>query len=221
MPGAPIRIAIVDDHALVRAGFRRLVAAAPDMEVVAEAGDAAAAIEVAAKWRPDVMLLDVSMPGGSGLSALPAIRASSPHTRVLVVTMHDDPSYLRAALASGAAGYMVKTSGESELVGAIRTVHGGRTYIDVAIDAQCAAGSQPKIQAVAALSGRERQVLEMVAYGHTHREIAERLSVSVKSIETYRARVADKLGLRTRADVVRYALEHGIMSPDRDPTKDA
>jgi DNA-binding NarL/FixJ family response regulator len=219
-----IRVLIVDDHAILRSGVRMLLDTEGDIEVVGEAESAETAVERARELSPDVVLLDISMPGGSGIQAIEQVRGVSPGSRVIILTMHDDQAYLRSALASGASGYMVKTGADGELVNAIRTVYRGRSYVDVSLGeasahpvlAERRRAGTPADQ----LSSRERQVLEFVAYGHTHKEIAARLSVSVKSVETYRARVADKLGLRSRAELVRYALDHGLLGPDSVPTVD-
>jgi two-component system response regulator NreC len=214
-----IRVMIVDDHTILRAGLKVLIESQPDMEIVGEAGDAAQAIRLCKTCQPDVVLLDLAMPGGGGLRAIEEIRADRPQARVLVLTMHDDQAYLRSSLAAGAAGYLVKRAADAELLSAIRTVYKGRSYIDVAladtslrdiVDQQ--ADANPA--GLACLSQREREVLELVAYGYTNREIASRLHVSPKSVETYRSRVLEKLGLKTRADLVRFALEMGVVRSD-------
>ena len=217
---AGIRVLIVDDHALFRAGLRLLVEAQPDMTVVGEAGDGVAAVRAAAAAAPDVVTLDVTMPGGGGLAALEGLRRACPGARVLVLTMHDDVAYLRAALAAGGSGYVLKTAEEAELLAALRAVHRGHTFVDarltqglvqslLAPDAPDDA-ADPK----GALSRREREVLTLLAEGHANRMVAERLFLSVKTVETYRTRIAEKLGLRTRADLVRYALEAGLLDPN-------
>ena len=205
--------------------MRLLLEGQDDMEVVGEAEDGAKAVQCASETQPDVVLLDIAMPGESGIRTIGRIREVSPDTRVIILTMHDDQAYLRSALASGASGYMVKTGADTELLNAIRAVARGRSYIDVSLAGTSLQEVLTKrdragkviAHSTDALSARERQVLELVAYGHTHKEIAGRLEVSVKSVETYRARVADKLGLKSRADLVRYALDHGMLGPDRAP----
>ena len=216
-----IRILIADDHAILRAGLRRLIEGQDDMCVVAEAETATGAVAQADTDKPDVVLLDITMPGGSGIKSIGPIRSASPKTRVLVLTMHDDQAYLRSAMAAGAAGYMVKTGADTELLDAIRTVAGGRSYVDVSLEdpsGETPSGTAERPTTSAAdldlLSKREREVLELVAHGYTHREIAEKLTVSVKSVETYRARLVDKLGLKSRADLVRYALDAGVLGGD-------
>jgi two-component system response regulator NreC len=215
-----IRILLADDHPILRAGLRMLVSSGADMEVVAEAGDAAMASAEAARTQPDVAVLDLDMPGG-GIGAIPKIHEVSPATRVLVLTIHDDLAYLRAALAAGGVGYLVKTAADTDLLNAVRTVRQGRTYIDVALrdsgEPQAATRADDGVvHPSVPLSERELQVLELVALGYTHREIAEQVQLSIKTVETYRARVAEKLALRTRAELVRYALETGILAPGSD-----
>jgi two-component system response regulator NreC len=165
-----------------------------------------------------VTLLDLSMPEGGGMAALRVIRERRRDARVLVLTMHDDRAFLRAAIEAGAAGYITKSAADTELLTAIRAVHSGRTYIDVALANGEAASARKAsgAEALAAgahrhLSAREREVLEMVAKGHTNREIADRMGLSIKTVETYRARLLEKLGLETRAELVRYAMAAGLL----------
>ena len=222
-----VRVLIADDHAILRSGVRMMLESHTDMAVVGEAQDAETAVSFARAETPDVVLLDISMRGDNGIQAISRIHEVSPGTRVIMLTMHADRAYLRSALASGAAGYMVKTGVDAELVTAIRTVCRGETYIDASVvdDAdpdvlqrQAAASERGSAASlIGLLSKRERQVLELVAYGHTHKDIAARLDVSVKSVETYRARVADKLGLRSRAELVRFALDNGVLGPSHTP----
>lgn len=225
---AKIRVLIADDHAVLRAGLRMLLEAEPDMEVVGEAADAPEAVRKAVALRPHVALVDITMPGGGGLQAVERIRRGSPRTRVLVLTMHDDPSYARAVLAAGGSGHVVKEVGGPELLSAIRAVHRGQTVVDLgraggpAGDTfavrETGQGARP-VTLPRGLSRRERQVLELLAHGHTNQQAADRLSVSVKTVETYRARLAEKLGLRNRADLVRFALETGLLRPDQSPRR--
>ncbi len=211
-----IRVLLADDHAILRSGVRLHLAGEPDIDVVAEAEDGALAVKRTAETQPDVAILDITMPGTSGIEVIDRVRQVSPKTRVLILTMHDDPAYLRAALAAGAAGYMVKTGADTELLAAIRAVHRGKSYVSVSLsdsslDKVLAERHQGGEGNVGILSERERQVLTMVAYGHTYKEIADELSVSVKTVETYRTRLGEKLGLRSRVDLVRYALENELL----------
>lgn len=219
-----IRLLIVDDHAVLRAGLKLLINTQPDMEVVDEASDGLTAVQKAIEKQPDLVLMDISMPEASGISALERIRQDCPHTRVLVLTMHDDPAYLRAVFAAGAGGYAVKKASHLDLLVAIRAVYRGRTFVDVAFteDDFIAGGKAPHgKKSMLLLSPREREVLGLVAQGYMNKHIAERLRLSVKSVETYRARVSGKLGLRSRADVIRYALEVGLLSAGTFPPGDS
>jgi len=219
---AKIRVMLADDHAVLRTGLRLLINTQSDLEVVAEAGDFAEALHQTHKVTPDVLILDLTMPGGNGIPMIEKLRAASPKTRVLVLTMHDDPAYVRAALAAGAFGYVVKKAADSELLSAVRAVARGRAFVDVEVgsggvravlneaDAERGASFAGPL---ATLSPREREVLQWLAHGHTNQAIADRLSLSVKSIESYRARLLDKLGLKSRADLIRFAVEMGLLGP--------
>ena len=214
----PISVLLADDHAVLRAGLRMLINAQPDMTVVGEAADAGDALEQVTRLTPEVLTLDLTMPGGSSIKLIERLREECPQTRVLVLTMHDDPAYLRAVMAAGGAGYVVKTAADAQLLNAIRAVHQGRIIVDVNLPKQrpqpAGPAAGPPSAGFVSLSAREREVFTLFAQGHTNQEIAGRLFLSVKTIETYRARIADKLGLRTRADLVRYALEVGLLAPD-------
>lgn len=207
-----IRVLIADDHAILRAGLRMLLAAQPDIVVLGEAADGAEAIRMAAALRPDVILMDLSMPGLRSGEAIRQVLAVCPEGRVLVLTMHDDPGYVTSALAAGAAGFVVKKVADSELLVAIRAVHSGRMFVDLSRALQPVphpvAGPAPVPKA---LSRREREVLKMLAEGHSNQEVADRLRVSVKTAETYRTRLRAKLGLKGRADLYRFAVESGIL----------
>ncbi|CAG0951811.1 Oxygen regulatory protein NreC [Phycisphaerales bacterium] len=213
---AKIRVFIVDDHAMLRTGLRMLIGAQSDLEVVGEAGDLRQAIDDVPRAAPDVITLDLSMPGGAGVAGVERLRAAAPDAKVLVLTMHDDPAYVRTAIALGAAGYVVKSAADSELISAIRAVSRGRVFVDMkgsgalgtVLDHR--AGSQSG-SPVEGLSDREREVLVEVARGHTSQDIADRLGLSVKTVESYRARMMQKLGLKTRADLVRVAMECGLL----------
>jgi two-component system response regulator NreC len=216
------RIVLADDHTLVRDGLRRVIESEADFKVVGEAANVAATIAEVTAQRPDILLLDVSMPGGGGIAALDEIRKASPATRILVLTMHEDPAYLRVALVSGASGFLLKHAAGRELVAAIRVVLQGRTYVDPTLAGVALHEALRPAQPSQAsrdggperLSPRETQVLRDLALGFTNKEVAERLAVSVKSVETYRARLFEKLGLERRADLVRYAIAHNLMTPD-------
>jgi two-component system response regulator NreC len=216
----PIRILIVDDHAVLRAGLRLLLEAEPDMEVVGEAGDGAEALTRTLESAPDVVLLDVTMPDMDGLEVLRRVRDSSPQARVLMLTMHDDEGYLREALAAGSSGYVLKRAADIELLSAIRAVHRGGTYLHAAHTKVLFEGraGQQRIHATtepeSRLSLREEEVLRLVALGYTNRQAADMLYLSVKTVETYRARLMAKLGLRTRAELVRYALQRGLLDEE-------
>jgi two-component system, NarL family, response regulator NreC len=216
-----IRIVLVDDHAVLRAGLTALLNAETDMEVVGEAGDGATSLRVVAELQPDVVLLDINMPTMSGLEALAELRTVAPQSRILVLTMHDDQTYLRQVLAQGGAGYVLKQAADSELLTAIRTVYHGGAFLHPA-HAQALlsaptgppAASQPTNDDVALLSERELEVLKLIALGHSNKEIAELLYLSVKTVETYKTRVMEKLALNSRAALVRFALKHGLLSAD-------
>jgi two-component system response regulator NreC len=214
-----IRVMIADDHAILRAGLRMLVNSQADMEVVSEAPDGQKAVQAARERKPDVALLDLTMPGVGGMTALQEIVRNCRETRVLILTMHDDSAYLRAVLAAGASGYVLKRSVDAELLAAIRAVHRGGTFVDPSLanvlvqDVLAKRGTKARSTRPAnILSDREQQVLKLVAQGYSSPQIAEQIFVSVKTVETYRSRIADKLGLRTRSDLVRYAVQMGLLT---------
>lgn len=220
-----IRVLLADDHAVLRAGLAMLLNAQSDMEVAGEAGNGAEAVRSVQTTAPDLVVMDLSMGEHSGLEAISKVRSSSVGTKVLVLSMHTDASYVRMALAAGASGYVAKSVADTELLTAIRAVAQGRTFVDLAFDAQAVRSevmeeyrqeseSRPA-DPIRRLSGREREVLSRVAQGFTNSQIAESLGISVKSIETYRARVLEKLGLRTRAELVRFALGSGLLTSER------
>ncbi len=219
---AEIRVLLVDDHAMLRAGLRMLIGSNPGMKVVGEAGDLRQAIEEAKRCTPDVVVLDLSMPGGAGVAGIERLRAAAPEAKILVLTMHDDPAYVRSALAMGASGYVVKSAADSELISAIRAVAAGRLFVDMkgsgSLEAvlDIARPRVPEQAPIAELSEREREVLIDVARGYTSQQIADRIGLSVKTIESYRARMMQKLGLKTRADMVRLAVECGLLG-DKEP----
>lgn len=212
-----IRIALCDDHAVVRSGLRRILEAEPDLEVVGEAGSAAEAVEVATDAQPDVFVMDLGLPDRNGIAATADVCAVSPATRVLVLTVHDDVAYLRRAFEAGAAGYLVKEAADVEMVQAVRQVAAGKQYVHptlgaalLAPDAATARPAGPGGE----LSEREVEVLGLIANGLTNAEIAERLYVSVRTVETHRSHIHQKLNIRTRAEIVRVAREAGILEAD-------
>jgi len=214
-----IRLLVADDHPVVRAGLRMLLSAQLDMEVVGEAVDAAAAVARAMELRPDVVIMDITMEGMSSLAATREIRRRIPETKVLVLTIHDNEEYLRQMLEAGATGYVLKQAADIELAVAIRAVHRGEVYIypsftrvllgDLAQDIEMERYAEQ--DAYELLSQREKQVLRLVALGHTNRQIADQLFLSVKTIEAYRARLMQKLHLKGRSALVRYALRKGLL----------
>jgi len=209
-----IRVLIVDDHAVVRTGLRLLLESVEDIEVVGEAGTASDAIVEARSSQPDVILMDVVMPGASGIDATPQLLREEPDAKVLILSMEDDPSYVRQAFAAGAAGYVLKEAADAELVAAVREVASGGRYVHPALGARLVAADADERARVEAdpLTGRERQVLHLLALGHTNQEIAELLVISVRTAETHRAHIMQKLRLNSRADLVRYALANGLLS---------
>ncbi|MDB5334098.1 MAG: two component transcriptional regulator, LuxR family [Phycisphaerales bacterium] len=214
-----IRVLLADDHAVLRAGLRMLIDSQPDMLVSREASDGREAVTHAGGGQVDVAVVDLSMPAGGGVRAIEAIRARCPDLRVLVLSMHNDAAYVRTALAAGANGYVAKAAADTELLAGIRAVHRGKTFIDPALAGTIVSQSlSPEVSDAPRLSERERQVLEFLARGHTNQEIANRLFLSVKTAETYRARLSRKLGLKNRADFVRYGLESGILTRDETDT---
>jgi len=211
-----IRVLIVDDHQLVRSGLRRLLESEEDLAVEDEAGTAYDAVRLARLHKPDVILLDVVMPGGSGLDAIPEIRDAAPNARILTLSMQDDPSYVRQAFAAGASGYVLKEAADDELLAAVREVAEGGRYVDPQLGARLAAADAAAAAEAAddPLTDREREVLRLLALGHTNHEIAQMLYLSVRTAETHRARIMQKLRLTTRAELVRYAIDHGLLAED-------
>jgi two-component system, NarL family, response regulator NreC len=215
-----IRVLIADDHAILRAGLRMLIEAQPDMTVVAEAENGNESIRIARETSPAVVILDVTMPEKGGLYAISDILKNSPETRILLLTMHEEPAFLRTALATGASGYVLKKSVDADLLSAIRAVNKGRIYVDSELATTLVGQAVPERarsgdQASEVLSERELQVLKLVAEGFSSREISERVFIGTKTVETYRGRFAEKLGLKSRADIVRYALETGLLTPEK------
>jgi two-component system response regulator NreC len=223
---AATRILLADDHAILRSGLQMLVHSRPDLEVVAQASDAEEAIAKAQALRPDLAILDVSMPGGGpggdgGVRAAEEIARTCPGTRIIALTMHDDQSYLKAMITAGASGFVVKASADTRLIDAIETVMKGQVYIDPAMGERVMRGllhpheaapepSGPQ-RALDELSLRERQVLQLLAHGYTNREAADELGLSMRSVETYRSRTAEKLGFQSKVDLVKFAIEVGLL----------
>ena len=212
-----IRAVVVDDHAVVRSGIRLLLDREDDIEVVGEAGSAKDAVFRARALKPDVILLDVVMPGESGIDVLPNLLKESPETKVLVLSMQDDPSYVREAFAAGARGYVLKEAADEEVVAAVREIANGGRYVHPALGARMVAAEAEARAAEEAdpLSEREREVLRLLALGHTNQEIAKMLYISVRTAETHRAHIMQKLRLSTRAELVRYALSQGLLEEER------
>jgi len=217
---SPIRVLLADDHVVLRSGLRLLLTSQHEFEVVGEASSGTETLSLAEQLQPDLILLDLSMPALGGLDALPTLRRLVPSTRILILTMHDDPQYLRQALKHGASGYVLKKAADAELLSAMRSVLRGEVYVHPSMTRILLEDLLPKAQmmnnenAWDSLSEREKEVLKMVALGHTSAEIAEQLSLSTKTVETYRARGMEKLGLRTRAALVRFALQEGLIKMD-------
>ena len=212
---------IADDHGILRSGLRLLVNSQADMEVVSEAADGEQAVQAACETRPDVALMDLTMPQTGGMGAIEKIVRNGLDTRVLVLMMHDDPAYLRSVLAAGASGYVLKRSVDADLLTAIRAVFRGGTFVDPSLadilvqDVLSKKGVKGRRSGpVNILSDRELQVLRLVARGYSSQQIAKQIVVGVKTVETYRSRLAQKLGLRTRSDVVRFALQMGLLTAE-------
>jgi two-component system response regulator NreC len=206
-----ITIVVADDHAVVRDGLRLLLEAEDDLEVVAEAGDVDSAQRSVLGHKPTVLVLDLTMPGGSSLEAIPRIADISPQTSVVVLTMQDDPAFAREALQAGARGYVLKHAAGTELVQAIRAAAGGGTWLNPDLGARVAATPDASGGALAELTERELEVLRLIALGHTNNEIAGQLFLSVRTVETHRAHIQQKLGRSTRAELVRYALDNDLI----------
>ena len=216
----PIRILLADDHALFRSGLAALLAAHAEFEVVGEAADGFEAVRQAVALRPDVVLMDIGMPGLGGVEATREVRKQCPSVRILALTQHDEDGYLRQMLKAGAGGYLVKRAADTELFGAVRAVARGDVYlhpsmtrllVEDVVTRPSAADEDARSEQ---LSERERETLRLLAMGHTNREVADQLGVSVKTAETYKARITEKTGLRRRSDLVRYARSMGVISGD-------
>jgi two-component system response regulator NreC len=211
-----IRVLLVDDHAVVRSGLRRVLEAESDIEVVAEAGSARDAVFEARALKPDVVLMDVVMPGTGGIEATRLVLHEAPEAKVLVLSMQDDPRYVHEAFAAGASGYILKEAADTDVVEAVREVADGRQYLHPALGARVIESEARQREEAEAdpLSEREREVLRMLALGHTNQEIAQMLYISVRTAESHRSHIMQKLRLSTRAELVRYALAHGLLEAE-------
>jgi two-component system, NarL family, response regulator NreC len=207
--GEEISIVLADDHVVVRSALRLLLEAEPDIQVVAEAGDSETAIRYVSGHRPTVLILDLNMPGGSGLQAIPTIRDQAPDTQIVVLTMQDETAFAREALQAGVLAYILKEAASEELVKAVRMAAAGRTYLQPELGARLAA--EPEVPTPDDLSDRELEVLRLIALGHTNNEIAKQLYLSVRTVESHRAHIQQKLGLTNRSELVRYALDRGLI----------
>ncbi len=214
---AKIRVLLVDDHAILRAGLRMMLNVQPDIEVVGEASTAEQAISEAVRLGPDVVLMDISMPGTSGLEATREIKRLLPDAKILILTMHENEGYLFQALRAGASGYMMKEGADSELIQAIHTVQAGRFFLSATAQAMMVDDYLQRVHtgeerdSYNDLTEREREILKLVAEGMTNAQIAERLTISPKTVDTHRTHVMDKLNLHTRAELVKYAMRRGLI----------
>ena len=208
-----IRVLVVDDHAVVRTGLRRVLDAEKDIETIGEAANAERAVFEALEHKPDVVLMDVVMPGRSGIEGLPALLQAVPDVRVLILSMQDDPHYVREAFEAGASGYVLKEAADTDVVEAVRAVASGSRYVHPALGAKLVAAETEERKRAESdpLSEREREVLRLLALGHTNQEIAALLYISGRTAETHRAHIMQKLSLSSRAELVRYALDHGLI----------
>jgi len=212
-----IRVLLADDHAVLRAGLKALIDAEPDLTVVGEAGNGEEAVRLTERLKPDVVVMDISMPVKDGLQATAEIGATAPGTRVLVLTMHAEEQYLLKVLEAGGSGYVLKRSADTELMEAIRAVHRGEAYLYPSATRLLLqayrTGDRPQSPAGGKLSEREEEVLRLTAEGYSNSEIGKQLYLSPKTVDTYRQRIMEKLGLHHRAELVRYALDTGLLQP--------
>jgi two-component system, NarL family, response regulator NreC len=212
-----IRIVLADDHVVVRSALRMLLDAEPGLEVVAEAGDVDGAIRYLRGHKPEVLILDLNMPGRASLEALPDITEASPETQIVVLTMQSEPAFARQAMQAGVLGYILKEAADTELVKAVRLAAQGRTYLQPDLGARLAA--EPP-DAPDDLSERELEILRFIALGHTNGEIAEQLLISVRTVESHRSHIQQKLHLAKRSELVRYALERGMLDAEQSAPRD-
>lgn len=207
-----IRILLADDHAVVRQGFKMILSAQEDMEIVGEAGNGREAVELAEKLRPDIVVMDVAMPELNGIEATRRLAGSTPHTRVVALSMHKDSVYVREILRAGARGYLLKDSGASDLVSAVRAVAGGEGYISPAVSNAVLDDYRKHVtNPIDLLTSREREVLQMLAEGKTNKEIATVLNLSVYTVDAHRGRIMEKLNLHSINELVRFAVRNGLI----------
>lgn len=203
-------VLIADDHAVMRSGLRLLLEAEDDMDVVAEAGDVDETVRKLKAYKPEVLLLDLHMPGGPSLARIPEMREVAPHTKIVILTMQNSPGFVREALRAGALGYVTKEAADAELVEAVRLAANGEPYLQPAMGARLAREPEA-VGAPDGLTDREVEVLRLIALGHTNAEIASQLFLSVRTVESHRGHIQQKLRLQTRAELVRYALDHQLI----------
>jgi len=205
------RIVLADDHTIVRSGLRMLLDAEPGLQVVAEASDVAETVRKVRAYKPDVLVLDLSMPGGPSLAAFPSLQEASPATAIVMLTMEDEPRFARAAMRAGALGFVLKEAADTELVQAVNAAAAGVRYLNPQLGALIAAQPEAAAALPDSLSEREGEVLRLVALGYTNTEIAHKLFLSVRTVESHRAHIQHKAGANTRAELVAYAREHGLV----------
>lgn len=213
-----LQVLICDDHKIVRGGLRRMLSEDPAIQIVDDVGTATEAVAAVARTKPDVVVLDVGLPDQSGLSAIGLIKEASPRTKILVLTMHDDVAYLREAFAAGALGYVLKAAADVELFQAVHDVAQGIRYVHPALGAALLERKSANVareSRVEALSAREAEILRLLALGYTNPEMADMMRLSVRTVETYRARLQQKVGLRSRAELARLARDSGLVSAER------
>ncbi|HUY79777.1 MAG TPA: response regulator transcription factor [Ktedonobacterales bacterium] len=217
LPGTRIRVLLADDHTILRAGLRMMLNAQRDIEVIGEASDGRQAISEAQRLLPDVILMDITMPECNGIEATRQVKRLLPETRVLVLTMHENEEYLFQMLRAGAAGYILKEAADTELITAIRIVYSGRFYLSPSAQSMMVGDYLQRVRSgeehdsYSALTEREREILKLVAEGHTNNQIAERLFISPKTVDTHRTHIMDKLNLHSRAELVKYAMRRGLL----------
>jgi two-component system response regulator NreC len=208
--GRPVTIILADDHRVIRAGLKLLLESESRFRVLDETGDVAATIAAITRRRPQVLVLDLNLGGESSLDAIPRMRADAPGTQIVVLTMQENPAFAKAALDAGAAGYVLKDAADAELIDAVTSAAAGRTHLTASLRARLAAGSPPDVGRPGGLSPREVEVLRLIALGHTNPEIAMALTLSVRTVESHRAHIHQKIDAGTRAELVAYAADHGL-----------